>query len=71
MMGPATAVAIVLLVIAIVANCFTLLYFALFGWLCETEICDCIKPFISEALATPWELPGGFLEKIFTFLCDK
>ena len=68
MLGPCIAIACLLFVLAIIANTFTLIFFALIGWLCETGICDCCGKFIVNALAAPWAPLLCFLEKIYQFL---
>ena len=73
MFGPVLVVTILLTVLALIANCFTLIYFILFGWFCEVKICQdaCHGPFIADTLYTPWTLLIKFCEKISNFLCEK
>ena len=72
-LGPVLVVTILLTVLALIANCSTLLYFILFGWFCEVKICQdaCHGPFIVDTLYTPWTLLIKFCEKISNFLCEK
>ena len=71
--GPVLVVTILLIALALIANCFTLLYFILFGWFCEVQICKdaCHGPFIADALYSPWKLLIAFWEKISNFLCEN
>lgn len=68
MLGPVIAVAIILTVMAIIANIFTVLYFCLIGWFCEVGICDCHDKFIVKALSAPWIPLIEFSKKIILFL---
>ena len=69
MLGPCIAIACLLFALAIIANVFTLIFFALIGWLCETGVCDCCwGKFIVDSLAAPWTPLLCFLEKIYQFL---
>jgi hypothetical protein len=70
MLGPVIAVAIILTVMAIIANIFTVLYFCLIGWFCEVGICDCHDKFIVNALSAPWIPLIEFSKKIIKFLKD-
>ena len=69
MLGPVLVATLVLFSIAITTNCFTLIYFILFGWCCEIKICsECHGPFIEEALIKPWTLLKKLWDKISNFL---
>ena len=70
---PVLVVSILLSVLAIIVNCFTIIYFILIGWTCEVKICVCCchGPFIEGALKCPWNLLINFWKKICNFLCEK
>lgn len=70
--GPVLSVAVLLILMALVANVFTLLYFSLIGWLCEAEICTngCHKKFIVNALKKPWEPLFIYAEKIYNLFAN-
>jgi hypothetical protein len=36
---------------ALLADVFVLLYFGLFGWLCEIDLCHCHEEFLIEGLS--------------------
>ena len=67
MIGPALTVIVILFGIALIADTFVLLYFSLFGWMCEIEICDMHGKFILESLKCPWEPLLIVFEKFYKF----
>ena len=70
--GPVLSVAVLLTLMALVANVFTLLYFSLIGWLCEAGICtdDCHEKFIVNALKKQWEPLFIYVEKIYNLFAN-
>ena len=68
MFGPASFVAIILILLALIANCFTLTYFMLCGWTCEIELLKCHDPCIEGALKKPWKMFCSFSQKIHDFI---
>ena len=73
MFGPMLFVTILLTLIGLIANCFTLLYFMIFGWICELEYCESEfhGPFIEEALIKPYEPLKSLCKKVGAFLCPE
>ena len=64
---PFLVITLIIITISLVANILTLLYFTLFGWLCELDFCNCHGPFIIESLSAPWEILINFYKKIYEF----
>ena len=77
MLGPMLFVTLLLTLIGLIANSFTLLYFMLIGWICELELCEdcencdcrCHGPFIEKTLIIPYEPLKRLCKKISFFLC--
>ena len=65
--GPILGVTAILTAMSITVNVFVLLYFVLFGWMCEVNICDCHGQFLIEFLRCPWLILITFAEKIINF----
>ena len=67
--GPMLIPFFILLSFGIIANILIMIYFVLFGWLCEIEIVGCHGKFLSESLSKPWYPLKSFLEALCKF-CD-
>ena len=67
LIGPVLGVTAILTAMSITVNVFVLVYFALIGWTCEANICDCHGEFLLKKLRCPWLILCDFAEKIVNF----
>ncbi len=67
LIGPVLGVTAILIAMSITVNVFVLSYFALIGWTCEAQICDCHGEFLLKKLRCPWLILCDFATKIVEF----